>query len=384
MMSQVLYKRAAAGLLYWWKIERTGKHYCVSWGVGNSNTATDNYNDYTCLTEERAEFEVASRINKQIDRLGYSIEVPTARPTLPMLAQKYSEHERLVKDGKREPFARTSIQPKLDGIRMLATRETQTSRRAEPIVSVPHIAQCLEALPPEIMLDGELFVPNTDFQTVLSLVKRQVPHKLYREVQYHVFDVLDDEMPFIDRYELLKRTVETLQEVHRDLIASMADIPEKLRTNKLVPVCPIHIVPTLHLDMPSNSYQTQHLIKQEFNRYRKLNFEGLIIRNMDGLYDVNTRSPDLLKFKHFEDHEFEIIDINEGYNKTGIFVCKTSEGKIFEATPAWTTPAKQVLLKRREHYIGRWVQVEYETLSREGVPLKPVGKLTTEKKDDSK
>lgn len=90
------------------------------------------------------------------------------------------------------------------------------------------------------------------------------------------------------------------------------------------------------------------------------------------------------------DGEFEIVDIVEVTGRCGLFVCRTKPnpeipndtGKIFEANPAWTREAKQRLLKNKEKYIGKWLHVQYETLSLTGVPLKPIGKLTYDSPDE--
>jgi hypothetical protein len=49
-------------------------------------------------------------------------------------------------------------------------------------------------------------------------------------------------------------------------------------------------------------------IKEYHTKFLEGGFEGLIIRNKHSLYKTKQRSSDLLKYKDFEDAEFEIID----------------------------------------------------------------------------
>jgi ATP-dependent DNA ligase len=377
----ILYKLNNNNRLSWWKIEQDGPNYHVTWGQDNNtiNNPTANHNAYETPSEERAAFEIQSKINEQINRKGYTEDKPKTVPDLPMLAQKWEDHVRKIGDGKRQPFQSVAIQPKLDGLRCITTNTTMTTRRAEQITSCPHITELLSHLSPEDKLDGELYIPSTDLQTIQSYVRRQRPHRLSTLIQYHVFDYIDLSIPFTERYNRLASIVDYLTEIHNDLIRSIREIPEKLRQKQYVAdECPIKLVPTLTIENSCQSEQAKHLIKQHFKAFTKQGYEGCIIRNPQSLYELNYRSPDLLKYKQYQDDEFEIIDVSEGYGKTGIFVCKTEDGNIFEATPAWTAERKRYLLRNKEKYIGRFVTVQFEKYYK-GTPLKTVAKCTREK-----
>lgn len=383
----ILYKLNNNNRVSWWKIQQSQDahgnltcDYAISWGQDTKtiNISTANYNSYSTPTPERAAQEIESLIKEQIARKGYTTDIPTTVPDLPMLAQKWEDHI------KREPFQSVCLQPKLDGLRCLATHDKLISRRTELITSCPHISYILEHLSSEHKLDGELYIGGVDLQTIQSYVARQRPHRVYKEIEYHIFDYVDTEMPFIERYELLRKIVKELMVVHSDLISTYNSVPEKLRQKShLSENCPIKLVSMNHVMVPTNDPSFESLLINYHRDAVDAGYEGAMVRNPDSPYELNYRSPNLLKFKHRIDDEFEIIDIAEGYGKTGIFVCKTPSGVVFEATPSWINERKRHLLRNKEKYIGRWVTVEFEKYSKDGTPLKTTAKCTMEKPNDS-
>lgn len=367
-----LYKLNNNNNLSWWKIEQTDNTYTITWGqqIGGKEHGNNHYKE---PTPEEAEAKVASLIAQQIDRKGYSITRPLKQPDRPMLAQKYQDRVEDV-----ETWESIYIQPKLDGLRCIATSEKMTTRKNLPINTCPNISQVLTELPPEIKLDGELYIHGTDMETIQGYVIRNRAHKLHYLIEYHVFDLVDTELPFKERTLILRQVVKKLQDTYKEMFDSYIEIPEKLRPkHTLYPSsCPIQLVDTLNIETTPNKH------KQVFNSYlqdhMKAGYEGSIIRNGNGFYSIDYRSPDLLKHKQRLSEEFEIIDISAGYGNTGIFVCRTSEGKTFEATPSWTNERKRWLLNNKERFIGRILTVEFERYSKDNIPLKPIGKTTRE------
>lgn len=374
----ILYKLNNSNRISWWKIEqRIDEHnnplsgYTVEWGQDTHSSSNSNY--YPTPTPEKAAAEIQSLIDKQINRKGYSFDKPTTVPDLPMLAQTWGDHT----SKSRPPFPSAYLQPKLDGVRCIATHNKMTTRRAELIKSCPHIEYLLEHLSPEHKLDGELYIHNVDLQTMQSYVIRNRPHKLYKEIEYHVYDYVDTEMPFKERTSVLRGIVKELMIIHADLLATFESVPEKLRSKTVLsPVCPIKFVTTVHVDLSTHDPEFLKTLQTFHRDCVDVGYEGAIVRHPESTYDLNYRSPNLLKFKQRMDAEFKCIDVVEGYNQTGIFVCKTKKGNIFEATPSWTVDKKRWLLRNKERHIGRWITVEFEKYSKDGVPLKPVAKCT--------
>ena len=258
---------------------------------------------------------------------------------------------------------------------MYWNQHEMVSRKDDLITSAPHISALLSHLPETIKLDGELYIPNCDLQTIMSFARRTNVHPDYSILEYHVFDLIDLEATFEERHN-------ELQLMHQHLTLAWHFFQSEVQ--KLTPG--MRALHEVQRDCPIKLVETHFTPnKDDITKYHKLNlerkYEGSIIRNPEGLYELDSRSPNLLKYKEYIDSEYEIVDVIEAHNKTGLFVCKTEDGKIFDVDPAWTTDAKRLLLIKKNYYIGRMLTVRYEKLSRDGIPIPAKGHETRAKKD---
>jgi ATP-dependent DNA ligase len=129
----------------------------------------------------------------------------------PMLAHKY--------EGWSGPCF---SQPKLDGVRCIATSSGLFSREGKPIYGVPHIQEELETFfsTHDKVLDGELYNHDLhdDFNAIVSVVKKQNPTAAQvalsaQLVHYHVYDMPDDTMTFGQRTAWLRNFLPTKRAV---------------------------------------------------------------------------------------------------------------------------------------------------------------------------
>lgn len=376
-MKYTLYKMNRHNLISWWTIERDSNTVYIYWGQNHLKMGTQSRNQtketFSSQAEAIQDFE--SRIEHQETRLGYTKEIPKTRKDRPMLAQTWKDHLRLTARNSRAEFNSYAIQPKLDGMRCIATNEKMVSRKDDLIVSAPHIAALLSSLDDGIKLDGELYIPNTDLQTIMSFARRTKVHPDYQLLEYHVFDLIDLESTFEQRFfqilEIHKHLVKTWEALQFEI----KKIPKSMRALQEVEIpCPVKLVDTVFV-------QEIDLITKCHRENLEQKYEGSIIRNPESLYEIDTRSPNLLKYKEYIDSEYEIVDVVECHDKTGLFVCKTESGKIFDVDPAWTKDAKKLLLIKKDYYIGRMLTVRYEKLSRDGVPIPAKGHETRKKEE---
>jgi DNA ligase 1 len=261
-----------------------------------------------------------------------------------MLANKYDSQSL-----KEIDFSSgVSIQPKLDGIRCLVSKDSCKSRNGRDIVSVPHIVQELSKLVESgITFDGELYNHSlkADFNKITSLVKKTKPSKddlkeSEELVQYHIYDIVMDG-DFVTRSNFL--------------ISYFNDF--------IFDYCKL---------VPTDNVASHEEIEEQMKEYLEGGYEGAIIRKDSGLYE-HKRSKNLLKFKEFQDEEFTVLDIQEGLGnwsgKAKRIVCRDEKNGIdFEAGVKGNFEFTADLLKNKDEYVGKPVTVRYFNRTPDNVP----------------
>lgn len=344
--SQKLYKTDSKGKTRVWWVECTQNGYEVHHGldggviqttptiisagknIGRSNETTK---------EEQAELEAKSKYSKQIDKGYTTSKTAQSSVLLPMLAHRYDKHK------KKIEFP-CYIQPKLDGIRCLASNTELLSRRNKRFNACSHILEAINDLSLDMnyTFDGELYTSSIDFQKICSAVKRDEASDLTAKVEYHIYDIIISGT-FKERWDKVKG----------------------LLTDNF----PLKIVETYLI---SNE-------KELFNYHNKFTsngYEGSIIRNLHGLYELDKRSYHLQKVKDFMDEEFEIVGGKEDKDGGCTFLCKTKDGTEFGVRPMGELETRKGYLKSLDTLIGQYLTVEFFewTNSDNPVPRFPIGK----------
>jgi ATP-dependent DNA ligase len=247
---------------------------------------------------------------------------------LPMLANKWEDRQKYIS----EPFY---VQPKLDGVRLLVSKDGGISRTGKIVPGTEILGRGL--LEGEY-IDGEAYDSSMSFEELTSTFKTD-PLKL----KFHVFDYFDTknpELPFSDRIIQL-----------RGLTNSRYEIVETFIVQK-------------HTDM-----QSFH------DMFMSRGYEGTMIRDCNSVYEIGKRSNYLLKYKDFQTDEYEIVDVKEGTGRekgTAIWICKTGE-QHFSVKPEGTLEKRREYLAEKEKYIGKQLTVRFQNLTAIGVPRFPVG-----------
>ena len=252
----------------------------------------------------------------------------------PMLAHKYDE-------AKINWSLPVYIQPKLDGVRCLFTKDGAFSRTGKQFKNLAHIELALISFfkqHPNVVLDGELYNHKLkrDFEKIISLVRKQKPtadDRLDAQhlVQFHVYDYIDDKY---DNYQI------------RMAQLACSDIYD----------AQIKHVPTLLAD----SYSYARTLHEEF---LEDGYEGSIIR-LNGKYK-HGRSYDLMKFKDFSDAEATIVGYELGKGKRtgtlGKFLMMDDEGVKFGCPPGKGYSYKDLskMLLNINDYIGQRATFTY-------------------------
>jgi len=214
----------------------------------------------------------------------------------------------------------TFIQPKLDGVRCVIQysvwhespdkpRVVAYSRTGKEWKNIDHILE--ELYPffdkyPNVILDGELYNHDfcNDFEQIISMVRKTKPTdearlKSAENVQFHCYDIIDEELPFNQRIEFVTESLMLLG----------------------------NSVETVDTVMVFNEDEAQSIHRSNL----KKGYEGSIVRTND-TYQCK-RSHNLRKFKDFQDAEATIVDWVEGKGKRrgtiGKFVAVDDQGNEF-------------------------------------------------------
>lgn len=227
------------------------------------------------------------------------------------------------------------LQPKLDGVRCIATSTGLYTRNGNKI-NAPHIeTELVGRIPEGVYLDGELYADDLPFSQIANAVKRGTGEKL----QLIVFDAVHPQSACIyeSRRKIAAQIINGCQ--HISLVEQ-----EPHQTN-----------------MPQD-------IREAFLTYTARGFEGLILR-------ANTvwqpgRTPALLKLKKQADSEFLIADIVRTAKRLSL-VLVTTAGEQFRCPVGMTADERVELWETRQEAIGCRATIEYQELTSRGVPRNP-------------
>ena len=309
----------------------------------------------------------------------------------PMLAQKVELNK---KGGYSIPFP-AMAQRKYDGIRCIAHCDQHDntiileSRKGTRLVGFQALTKELEyiysQLPSNvrhhIYLDGELFTDRIDFETISGLVRKNKPtqqtnqptqltnqktkkptaiqqkkmeeerdNQIKKEwIDFHIYDMVnldDPDQSFNHRLHYLQTSVPWSKLLKCKLV-------ETFTIDNLERVKPLH------------------------DQFVAEGYEGIMLRDANGSYQINKRSKYLQKYKEFMDEEFQIVGFHEGTgNEKGAVVwdCKTKKGQPFAVRPRGTFERRKELFQDAAANVGSMLTVIFQEYSADGIPRFPVGK----------
>ena len=235
------------------------------------------------------------------------------------------------------------IQPKLDGVRCIFTKDGAYSRTGKEFKNLAHIKYDLTDFfrkYPDIVLDGELYnhALKNDFEKIISLVRKQKPtdqdaRDAQHLVQYHVYDATHD---------------------------MLHDVDYEHRFNWLTRYLPIAATMTLIKNTIVNSYDEAKMLHDV---HLAQGYEGSMLR-LNKKYE-HKRSYNLQKFKDFSDDEATITGYEEGKGKRqgtlGKFLMTNDEGIQFGCPPGkgYTYKDLENMLLNIHDYIGQRATFTY-------------------------
>ncbi len=288
--------------------------------------------------DEQIGSRMDSRINAKKD-IGYRLTIEDAKKaegnnTLgyhrPMLATRLDRIRNVDYDN-------AYLQMKYDGHRCLITRTPSGlvaySRNGKRITTIDHVLNGIR-IPSGCTIDGELYCHNTPLQTISSWAKRKQANT--EKLKFIVYDYVSSD-GYRERYNFIHGL-----ELGRN--AEVAPTDKNIKEDQIALLL-------------SNS--------------RALGYEGLILRNLDTPYEVGKRSKGLIKVKQFLDSEFQVIDIIPSVEGWARLICRVNDRVTFRASAPGTIYQKQLVLREKEKFIGKYVTVSFANYTIEGKPFHP-------------
>ncbi len=339
-------------------ITRSGKN------IGKANATTP-------LTQ--AISEATSKYNLKC-RSGYAqtapdADTPAQAATASATQVPFPMALSVYKNQKKKIVYPVFVQPKLDGVRMVALLNDKgevylSSRRHKEIHGFDDLKKALsKVLTPGLIIDGEMYQHGMNLQDISGIVRSESNTKDKISLSFYVFDcfttitsptdsnLLQPNSPFKERIKYLTKIL-------------------KKGGSK-------HIVLTETTTVDDEESGDQYFYKKLEEKY-----EGIVYKNADRPYefsfDREKRSLYNLKRKAAFDSEFKIVGFEEGNGKDRgcvIFVCETEIGIKFNSVPngdyayrAWLY--QDCLANFDTKYKNQYCKMYYEDLSKQGVPLR--------------
>jgi DNA ligase-1 len=255
-------------------------------------------------------------------------------------------------------------QPKLDGIRCIAhivpdTPIKMISRKGTVINNFDNIKTALaqhnihHSIEGDVFIDGELYCADLTFERISGLVRSQTltpsDKAILNKIQYHIYDIYLPNTPLLgykERYQILVDLFgqslssipsPSLQLVHTEYANSVADVK------------PLH------------------------QKYIEAGYEGIMLRDQMGPYQIDKRSKYLQKYKTFIEEEFPIVSYSDEDGMI-LFQCKTCDNRTFSVRPRGTFESRKAMFAKGASYIGKDLTVIFQEYTELGVPRFPVGK----------
>ena len=268
-----------------------------------------------------------------------NIQTKIATGKFAMLAQKNGDRPLEFDPPKKYYF----LQPKLDGIRCIISKDGAFSRNGKEFKNVKHILNELKPLfkyAPELVLDGELYTHKykDNFNKIISLMRKQTPSQADRfnavDVQYHCYDIVDERRPelsYRERHDMIQHLQYKYNLLYTRPVATYV-VDNQMEINK------IH------------------------NTNKEQGYEGSMVRS-NAPYE-HKRSWTLQKVKDWSDTEITITGFVEGKGKfangLGKFIGLDSTGRIVEVPwPNLTIKDRQAVWATRKSFLGKELTFEY-------------------------
>lgn len=354
-----LYKKSKTGSIHLYSIKIIGQSIETTYGkIGGkmqkevdliySGKNIGKLNETT--PKEQAVAEAKSRWNKKV-KSGY-VEDPSGEVIVNLPPRVGVWDKKYYKDGLISTI-------KYNGVNGTFRLEIGVlklySRSGSLLPSIPHLEDEVVDYMMSIgtnELNGELYIHGEHLQDIASAVKK--PKELSKKLKFVVFDYPSSTYPNFEQ-RLLKLSSCFSREYKYVLFSEGQRI---------------------------TSYE-------DIDLYMKIalknGFEGLVIKDKDAPFVHNERSNMMWKYKIAKDEEFRVIGYELDELGHVVYICESNVSELYFKVKRKGTNEERLLdAVSAKKNMYKWLRVEYEMLSKDGKPLKPVGLEFIEMQDAGK
>lgn len=280
------------------------------------------------------------------------------------------------------------LQHKIDGVRTLTYQNPlntdiiylSRSNRNYNLIGqymdqeVSRFLKCLSKYSPAPELDGEMYSPDYDFNSLVGIIQASTNESdELKNITYHIFDyTAEDNLPFQKRFSNLKKALKDYRSKYGE--------PQKFLLLDCFIAMDMDELINSHREFVQEGWEGTIIRKVSLN----MEMEDDPSRLKEALY-VKGRTSNLMKITDWLSAEGKVLDVIPGKGKfadQGIFVIenpfynpKNPESKeTFKCTPAVTEEEKREYLAHKKRYIGREYTFEYKSITVYDCPIKVKGK----------
>ncbi len=362
MKLKSLYKIDAKGNMLGWRIWTIGCTVYTRHGRLDGNVQQDEYEILEGVNigksnhrdrDEQADFEAEAKWKKQIKYKGYfetQAEAQKAGDNTPFGALKPMKAQRYDKHGHKLTYP-LYVQPKLNGLRCIAVRldhEVKLYRSGgQEIKHLQHInEEIMILLKPGEIVDGEIYCHGMPLEKISGIVRAEVnikPKKELEQMEYWIFDA-----PLINIY---------------DGPMYNTNHPFSLRSETLLIRFSYKTDFKYIKEVETNVAVDEEIAYAYYVKFVNNGFEGMMYRQLNGVYKPGKRSYEIQKRKDFKDDDFEILEANEGKGRAvGMaisFTCRLPNGGTVDVPMNGTNEYKIELWNNHEMWQDKWLQVRF-------------------------
>ena len=237
------------------------------------------------------------------------------------------------------------VQPKLDGYRAVyipnegfysrSCKKFRNENLKEYFKSLDNVA--------DYVLDGELYIHGIEFQNLASTISKEGAE--IKDLVFVVYDCIP-----IEDFKLQKSSLQyedRLKLLRSVLNEQVADF-------------------TKVIDISTDKVDSPLEIRELYKKYLKNDYEGVIIRRVDGNYKFGRstiKGGELIKLKPFKSLDLKVVDVYEGENQfegsLGGIICSLPNGSTTRIGSGFSVDARKEVWSNKKDYLGKTAEIKY-------------------------